>query len=326
MPTPLDRRPPPFPASCEIRDGAEEEFVALMFDVARDGEVQNVRVAGSSNACFEEVAVGAARQWLYEPYKRKDADAYKDLETSVVFRQANAEPFISPTCTKPIELKPPRLRAACFKKAGDLEKVFVVFDVLPDGSTDNVRVVKSPYRCFNPPTLRAVKKWRYAPLPAGTPRIRGVRTVLAYQFSSDIEARRSNGQARAINRSLRRARSLLDKGDRPQEVLDQLAVFEEEYTDEMTRQERAAFHRFRGWARLQLKDYSRALDDFRVAQASAQLQETKESLDSVIVQLEATLDASPHGALKYGSDEVDESSDASASGDDAGSSQQTETN
>jgi len=51
--------------------------------------------------------------------------------------------------------------------------VVVMFDVNPDGSVTNARIVESADSCFNQTVLRAVERWKYPPdLSTGEPRVR----------------------------------------------------------------------------------------------------------------------------------------------------------
>ncbi len=83
---------------------------------------------------------------------------------------------------QPLVRIPPQYPSQCQRTARDLETVTVEFDVTPEGSVINVRVVNSTNACFNRAAMRAVERWRYAPRiidGRAQPRF-GVRTAIDF--------------------------------------------------------------------------------------------------------------------------------------------------
>ena len=83
---------------------------------------------------------------------------------------------------QPLVRIPPQYPSQCQRTARELETVVVEFDVTPEGSVINPRVLESTNTCFNRAALRAVQRWRYAPRVIdgeAQPRF-GVRTAIDF--------------------------------------------------------------------------------------------------------------------------------------------------
>ncbi len=84
---------------------------------------------------------------------------------------------------QPLVRIPPQYPGQCSRMARPLESVVVEFDVTPDGSVINPRVINSTNSCFNRAATRAAERWRYQPRVVdgvAQPRL-GVRTT--FEFS-----------------------------------------------------------------------------------------------------------------------------------------------
>lgn len=83
---------------------------------------------------------------------------------------------------QPLVRIPPQYPSQCQRTARALETVVVEFDVTPEGSVINARVLDSTNACFNRAAMRAVERWRYAPRiidGQAQPRF-GVRTAIDF--------------------------------------------------------------------------------------------------------------------------------------------------
>ncbi len=83
---------------------------------------------------------------------------------------------------QPLVRIPPQYPSQCQRTARELETVVVEFDVTPEGSVINARVLDSTNACFNRAAMRAVERWRYAPRiidGQAQPRF-GVRTAIDF--------------------------------------------------------------------------------------------------------------------------------------------------
>ena len=85
---------------------------------------------------------------------------------------------------QPLVRIPPQYPSQCQRTARDRETVVVEFDVTPEGSVINARVIETTNACFNRAAMRAVERWRYAPRiidGQSQPRF-GVRTALDFDL------------------------------------------------------------------------------------------------------------------------------------------------
>ena len=83
---------------------------------------------------------------------------------------------------QPLVRIPPQYPTQCLRSARELETVVVEFDVTPEGSVVNPRVLDSSNACFNRAAMRAVQRWRYQPRVVdgvAQPRF-GVRTAIDF--------------------------------------------------------------------------------------------------------------------------------------------------
>ena len=85
---------------------------------------------------------------------------------------------------QPLVRIPPQYPSQCQGRARATESVTVEFDVTPEGTVVNPRVVDSTNTCFNRAAMRAVERWRYQPRVVDgvqQPRF-GVRTAIDFSL------------------------------------------------------------------------------------------------------------------------------------------------
>lgn len=85
---------------------------------------------------------------------------------------------------QPLVRIPPQYPQRCMGRADPSESVLVEFDVTPEGTVVNPRVIESSNSCFNSAAMRAVERWRYNPKivdNVAEPRV-GVRTTIDFQL------------------------------------------------------------------------------------------------------------------------------------------------
>lgn len=78
----------------------------------------------------------------------------------------------------------PQYPKACIDKGAD-GVVVVEFDVTPEGSVDNPRIISSPDACFNREALRTVSRYHYQPQTDASGRAvwrRGVRETMVFEI------------------------------------------------------------------------------------------------------------------------------------------------
>lgn len=85
---------------------------------------------------------------------------------------------------QPLVRVPPQYPGQCQRTARALETVVLEFDVTPEGTVVNPRVIDSSNSCFNRAAMRAVERWRYQPRvvdEVAQPRY-GVRTAIDFSL------------------------------------------------------------------------------------------------------------------------------------------------
>ncbi|MFO7764461.1 MAG: energy transducer TonB [Wenzhouxiangellaceae bacterium] len=85
---------------------------------------------------------------------------------------------------QPLVRIPPQYPQRCMARADNLESVSVEFDVTPEGTVVNPRVLDSTNSCLNRAAMRAVERWRYNPKivdGVAEPRL-NVRTVIDFEL------------------------------------------------------------------------------------------------------------------------------------------------
>lgn len=86
---------------------------------------------------------------------------------------------------QPLVRIPPQYPERCMARAKARENVLVEFDVAPEGTTTNVRVVDSTNSCLNSAAIRSVERWKYQPKIVDNQAQwrRGVQTNVAFELS-----------------------------------------------------------------------------------------------------------------------------------------------
>jgi protein TonB len=88
---------------------------------------------------------------------------------------------------QPLVRIPPQYPERCQSRAGTEERVLLEFDVTPDGTTTNIKVVDSTNSCFNREASRSVERWKYQPkIVDQEPQWRrGVQTTVVFQLEEE---------------------------------------------------------------------------------------------------------------------------------------------
>ena len=86
---------------------------------------------------------------------------------------------------QPLVRIPPQYPERCMSRAAASETVFVEFDVTPEGTVTNVRVVDSTNSCLNSAAVRSVERWKYQPKIVDNEAQwrRGVQTAITFELS-----------------------------------------------------------------------------------------------------------------------------------------------
>lgn len=85
---------------------------------------------------------------------------------------------------QPLVRIPPQYPERCMTRAAAKETVFVEFDVTPDGTTTNIRVVDSTNSCLNSAASKSVERWKYQPkiVENKAEWRRGVQTAITFEL------------------------------------------------------------------------------------------------------------------------------------------------
>ena len=88
---------------------------------------------------------------------------------------------------QPLVRIPPQYPERCMTRAGAKETVFVEFDVTPDGTTTNIRVVDSTNSCLNSSATKSVERWKYQPkiVENKAEWRRGVQTAITFELAEN---------------------------------------------------------------------------------------------------------------------------------------------
>ena len=86
---------------------------------------------------------------------------------------------------QPLVRIPPQYPERCMARAKARENVLVEFDVTPEGTTTNIRVVDTTNSCLNSAATRSVERWKYQPKIVDNKAEwrRGVQTNVAFELS-----------------------------------------------------------------------------------------------------------------------------------------------
>ena len=86
---------------------------------------------------------------------------------------------------QPLVRIPPQYPERCMQRASNKETVFVEFDVTPDGTTTNIRVVDTTNSCLNSAATKSVERWKYQPkiVENKAEWRRGVQTAITFELA-----------------------------------------------------------------------------------------------------------------------------------------------
>ena len=86
---------------------------------------------------------------------------------------------------QPLVRIPPQFPDRCQGRASSTETVFLEYDVTPEGTTTNIRVVDSTNSCFNRAASRSVERWKFQPkIVDNQPQWRrGVQTSIRFDLA-----------------------------------------------------------------------------------------------------------------------------------------------
>lgn len=190
---------PEYPA--DLKQHGKDGEVALNYVVDDKGDVQNARVQSSSDRGFEKVALDAVRRWKFTPgvtngqlaaaaqnvtirfrlLPEGARSAMSQIQTpevdrtgtgvlTIVDTMPQALPEVSPAyALKDVDVPPspttqsPAVYPADLKRMGIEGNADIAFVVDENGNVQNVRVLSSSQREFEPAAMAAIQKWKFRP-------------------------------------------------------------------------------------------------------------------------------------------------------------------
>jgi len=86
---------------------------------------------------------------------------------------------------QPLVRIPPQYPERCMTRAKAKETVFVEFDVTPDGTTTNIKVIDTTNSCLNSAATKSVERWKYQPkiVENKSEWRRGVQTAITFELA-----------------------------------------------------------------------------------------------------------------------------------------------
>ena len=292
--TPVSRTAPPYPAECmeTMPQDAPPQTVVLMFDINKHGNVENVRVRESTNACFDQVSVAAARQWVYEP-RRVDGSrrSQPDMEVTLTF-VINEETHAVDFDARPVARVPPQYPEKCMRRAETKEAVAIRFDITENGETENIRIIETTNKCLNDAAVKSVEKWQYHPKTVNGKAVArpGVETVITFVLA-DSSAKDFRVRSYVQSKLLRAQR--LSK--QPKKLAEASALLDEvyeDYGDSFSDVEMSMYHQVRAVVKINQKEYAAALDSLRIVQRTGLASdEAQQAIENTIYELEKALSA-----------------------------------
>jgi TonB family protein len=309
---PKFRSAPIYPTACTPPPDApiRKESVIIVYRVLKDGRTADIRVRESTNSCFNDAAVAAARTWSFEPARAGGKKVeQEDFETTVSFvfsEESPAPAALVDFDARPIARTPPRYPERCMYSANAREVITLEFNVTAKGTTEDIRVVDSTNKCLNDAATLSVRRWKYAPKTIdGAPTMRpGVQTLITFELAGDGVGIMADRLRPPVLRALTKVSRDLEKDVEPQQILAGLSAVEKEYGGNFTRSELALFHQLRGAAKIKSQDYRGALDDLRIAYANGATGSDADGLRRLIEQLEAAVAAMDAGTPQPPADDV----------------------
>ena len=120
-----------------------------------------------------------------DPSNRPALDGVRAAVAQIDARLNVGSGFNPDRDAQPLVRIPPQYPERCMARAKARETVLVEFDVTPDGTTTNIRVVDSTNSCLNSAAIRSVERWKYQPkiVDNTAQRRRGVQTSVAFELS-----------------------------------------------------------------------------------------------------------------------------------------------
>jgi TonB family protein len=177
------RSVPDYPTSCLFKSArkTEPDRVAVAYDIDGKGRATNIRIAATTDSCFNRTAVAAVRGW------RLGGEARVGVSTTFAFVLEDAPRVFAKDAGQeqpPVPLlTATRFPAAC--EGAGAQRAAVLVDLTADGYVRNARVKESTSACVDEAAIAKARATRFTP-PGYDGLAPGARDIeLALTFDPD---------------------------------------------------------------------------------------------------------------------------------------------
>lgn len=124
---------------------------------------------------------------LADPSNRPALDGVRAAPPKIEAKLNIGTGFNPDRDAQPLVRIPPQYPERCMASAKNSESVLVEFDVTPDGTTTNIRVIDTTNSCLNREAIRSVERWKYQPkiVEQKADWRRGVQTTITFELSEE---------------------------------------------------------------------------------------------------------------------------------------------
>jgi len=264
-------------------------FITLSGVIDWKGHATQVQVQSPSDQCLQKKMIEAVRNWKFEPVEPGTKEYWRQGFTTTITYSGDQEPRFKIHPYSDVKRIPPRYPSQCLAKGRPAEIVAATFDVNTEGMIENIKIVKSTFRCLNKAAIKSIKKWRYRPrIIDGTayPR-KDIYTEITFELTDDTHSPRSKIAALFLSIAY-----TIDRKLDPRIALEKIASVEKQFTDILNREERATLLKYRGAAKIDAVDFNGALADLQASLPLVKKKSSAKDIKTVIRQLESAISTS----------------------------------
>ena len=176
-------------------------FLAMAYMIKQDAQLEEEKAALNINITqqLQDTDLSSAKDFkrptldtppppppaVTDPSNRPALDGVRATVPTIDANLNVGSGFNPDRDAQPLVRIPPQYPERCMSRAKSKETVFVEFDVTPDGTTTNIRVVDTTNSCLNSAAVKSVERWKYQPKiveNVAQPR-RGVQTAITFELA-----------------------------------------------------------------------------------------------------------------------------------------------
>lgn len=176
-------------------------FLAMAYMIKQDAELEEERDAVNINITqqLQDTDLSANKEFkrptldtppppppaVTDPSNRPALDGVRAQVPQINANLNIGTGFNPDRDAQPLVRIPPQYPERCMQRAKASETVFVEFDVTPDGTTTNIKVVDTTNSCLNSAATRSVERWKYQPkiVENAAQWRRGVQTAITFELA-----------------------------------------------------------------------------------------------------------------------------------------------